>query len=157
MTADFVCRNFLPWCHSQCLLCCCCFQSQMRQKQLERLVKGWVRKYMSIKLMRHAQCRSVIAEDEALRKALPSLPSDILYMKQTIGNACGTIGLLHSIGNSQDKITLGKNNQALTIKLLCCMIITTFIHDLMCRPWQLFEHVPDQDSWNDCRRTWQLP
>jgi hypothetical protein len=28
-------------------------------------------------------------------------------MKQTIGNACGTIALLHSIGNVRDKVSLG--------------------------------------------------
>ena len=31
---------------------------------------------------------------------------DVFYMKQTIGNACGTIGLLHSLGNNLDKIEL---------------------------------------------------
>jgi ubiquitin carboxyl-terminal hydrolase L3 len=29
-------------------------------------------------------------------------------MKQTIGNACGTIALLHSIGNVRDKVSLGE-------------------------------------------------
>jgi len=28
-------------------------------------------------------------------------------MKQTVGNACGTVGLLHSLGNNLDAITLG--------------------------------------------------
>ncbi|KAK9865383.1 hypothetical protein WJX84_002842 [Apatococcus fuscideae] len=46
------------------------------------------------------------AEDKELRDQAVSVPSDIFYMKQTIGNACGTIGLLHAIGNSQDRIKL---------------------------------------------------
>lgn len=29
-------------------------------------------------------------------------------MKQTVGNACGTIGLLHAVGNITSEIKLGK-------------------------------------------------
>lgn len=29
-------------------------------------------------------------------------------MKQTVGNACGTIGLLHALGNITSEIKLGK-------------------------------------------------
>lgn len=29
-------------------------------------------------------------------------------MKQTVGNACGTIGLLHAVGNVASEINLGK-------------------------------------------------
>ena len=31
----------------------------------------------------------------------------VFFMKQTIGNACGTIGIIHSIANNTDKIPLG--------------------------------------------------
>lgn len=31
------------------------------------------------------------------------------FIKQTIGNACGTIGLLHALGNNLDSIALGKS------------------------------------------------
>lgn len=31
----------------------------------------------------------------------------VYYMRQTVGNACGTIGLLHAIGNARDHFTLG--------------------------------------------------
>ena len=34
--------------------------------------------------------------------------SSVYFMKQTVGNACGTIGLLHAIGNLTSKIKLGK-------------------------------------------------
>ncbi|WFC99945.1 ubiquitinyl hydrolase 1 [Malassezia yamatoensis] len=38
------------------------------------------------------------SEDETYAESL--LASEILWFKQTIGNACGTIGLLHAIANS---------------------------------------------------------
>lgn len=36
----------------------------------------------------------------------PSLGQKLYYMKQTIHNACGTIALLHAVGNSLDKVKL---------------------------------------------------
>lgn len=29
------------------------------------------------------------------------------FMKQTIGNSCGTIGLIHAVANNQDKLEFG--------------------------------------------------
>ena len=29
---------------------------------------------------------------------------NVYYMKQTVGNACGTVGILHAIGNARNKI-----------------------------------------------------
>ena len=34
-------------------------------------------------------------------------------MKQTIGNACGTIGVLHSLANNQDAISVSKHTHPL--------------------------------------------
>jgi ubiquitin carboxyl-terminal hydrolase L3 len=34
-------------------------------------------------------------------------PRDLYFMRQTIGNACGTIGLLHALGNTQAAVRLG--------------------------------------------------
>ena len=31
----------------------------------------------------------------------------VYFIKQSIGNACGTIGLLHALGNNLDSIALG--------------------------------------------------
>lgn len=39
---------------------------------------------------------------------LQEASSGVYFMKQTVGNACGTIGLLHAIGNLTSKIKLGK-------------------------------------------------
>jgi len=33
-------------------------------------------------------------------------PSSVFFMKQTVGNACGTIGLIHALANNLDKISL---------------------------------------------------
>ena len=38
-------------------------------------------------------------------------PENVFIMRQTIGNACGTIGLVHSIGNNLDSIELGTNDE----------------------------------------------
>lgn len=32
--------------------------------------------------------------------------SNVYYMKQTVGNACGTVGLLHCIGNVRSKLNI---------------------------------------------------
>lgn len=34
----------------------------------------------------------------------------VYFMKQTIGNACGTVGLLHALGNNTDTLTFSKLN-----------------------------------------------
>ena len=47
------------------------------------------------------------AEDERLRSEGYSAPSSVYYMKQTIGNACGTIGALHAIANNEQALPLG--------------------------------------------------
>ena len=44
-------------------------------------------------------------EAEALAKpgAVNDVSEGVYYMRQTIGNACGTIGVLHAVGNNLDK------------------------------------------------------
>ena len=37
-------------------------------------------------------------------------PSSVYFMKQTIGNACGTIGLLHCLANATDYLQLEPNS-----------------------------------------------
>lgn len=34
--------------------------------------------------------------------------SKVYFMKQTVGNACGTVGLLHALGNVTSEIKLRK-------------------------------------------------
>ena len=33
------------------------------------------------------------------------MADSLYYMKQTVGNACGTVGILHAVGNATDKVT----------------------------------------------------
>jgi|TARA_B110000977_G_scaffold198800_1_gene284507 ubiquitin carboxyl-terminal hydrolase L3 len=40
----------------------------------------------------------------------PKLSENVYYTKQTIGNACGTIGVLHAVGNNLDKFTIEPNS-----------------------------------------------
>ena len=41
---------------------------------------------------------------------LPSqeVSKSVYFMKQTVGNACGTVGILHSIANNLDKVDLSE-------------------------------------------------
>lgn len=47
------------------------------------------------------------AEDQDLKKQGYKPLASLYFMKQTISNACGTIGALHAIGNTLDKASLG--------------------------------------------------
>ena len=55
------------------------------------------------------QCEKHKDEEAARIKSAGQVVSpDLFYMKQTIGNACGTVGLLHTLGNCRDKLTFSK-------------------------------------------------
>ncbi|XP_065178951.1 ubiquitin carboxyl-terminal hydrolase isozyme L3-like [Sycon ciliatum] len=47
-----------------------------------------------------------VGEVERLEKEGQHVDDSVFFMRQTIGNACGTIGLLHSISNSKDRVDL---------------------------------------------------
>jgi len=46
------------------------------------------------------------AEAARIAKEGQEVSSNLYYMDQTIGNACGTIAMMHAIANNTDKITL---------------------------------------------------
>lgn len=55
------------------------------------------------------QYESFRLEEEAKIKAQgQEVPSEVYFMKQTIGNACGTIGLIHAVANNQTHLEFGK-------------------------------------------------
>jgi len=45
-------------------------------------------------------------EIDRIKKSGQDLSGNVWFMKQTIGNACGTIGVLHSLANNQEKLGL---------------------------------------------------
>ena len=52
-------------------------------------------------------------EKENIEKDGQTVSKSVYFTKQTIGNACGTIGLLHAIANNADKLTFSKQNEQL--------------------------------------------
>jgi ubiquitin carboxyl-terminal hydrolase L3 len=49
----------------------------------------------------------ILATGDAAQKVAPSL----WYTKQTVGNACGTVGLTHAALNLADKLKLGQRKR----------------------------------------------
>lgn len=47
-------------------------------------------------------------EEEKIKSQGQDVTSSVYFMKQTISNACGTIGLIHAIANNKDKMHFGK-------------------------------------------------
>nr|XP_048277838.1 ubiquitin carboxyl-terminal hydrolase isozyme L3 isoform X4 [Myodes glareolus] len=43
-------------------------------------------------------------EEEKIKSQGQDVTSSVYFMKQTISNACGTIGLIHAIANNKDKM-----------------------------------------------------
>ena len=48
----------------------------------------------------------------------------VYFMRQTISNACGTIGLLHAVGNNLDTLKLGASREILTGIQACYQMVT---------------------------------
>lgn len=46
------------------------------------------------------------SEDQRITEDRQKVNEDVYFMEQTVGNACGTIGLLHAIGNSLTHLKL---------------------------------------------------
>jgi len=49
-------------------------------------------------------------EEEKITKEGQIVSTKVWFMKQTIGNACGTIGVLHSLANMQDRLGLSSDS-----------------------------------------------
>lgn len=48
-------------------------------------------------------------EAQRLSETAADAPDDVLWFPQTIGNACGTIGLLHAVANSRARTAVGSD------------------------------------------------
>ncbi len=55
------------------------------------------------------------AEDVRLIKEGYIPPKEAFFMKQTIGNACGTIGVLHALANNQNTVSISERCQLLAL------------------------------------------
>lgn len=47
-------------------------------------------------------------EEEKLKDQRQEVSSDVYFIKQTIGNACGTIGLIHAVANNKAQLEFGE-------------------------------------------------
>jgi ubiquitin carboxyl-terminal hydrolase L3 len=45
-------------------------------------------------------------KDQEIATNGQTLSNDVYFLKQTVGNACGTVGIIHAIANNKDKFTL---------------------------------------------------
>jgi ubiquitin carboxyl-terminal hydrolase L3 len=49
-------------------------------------------------------------EQERIAREGQSLSPNVYYMKQIVSNACGTVGLLHCIGNVRTKVSIASGS-----------------------------------------------
>ncbi|XP_068121102.1 ubiquitin carboxyl-terminal hydrolase isozyme L3-like, partial [Hyperolius riggenbachi] len=49
-------------------------------------------------------------EEEKIKSHGQDVDSGVWYMKQTIRNACGTIGLIHAVANNKEKLHFEKDS-----------------------------------------------
>lgn len=49
-----------------------------------------------------------LAEEERLSGLEQPGADKVYFLRQTIGNACGTIALLHAVGNNLNDVTIGE-------------------------------------------------
>ncbi|OXB66941.1 hypothetical protein ASZ78_014102 [Callipepla squamata] len=59
-------------------------------------------------------------EEERIKAKGQDVKSSVYFMKQTINNACGTIGLIHAIANNREKMNFGECYLVACLFLLYC-------------------------------------
>jgi len=78
---------------SQCLLL----------KQLVRVVgffKLMIRRFYCISKL------NIFIQSESEMIGVPEDNENLYFMRQTVGNACGTVGIIHALANSRSQIPL---------------------------------------------------
>lgn len=81
-------------------------------------IKEKLRGYHLIDQTLPADLHKSFAVDERQRQAGTEIDPNVFYMKQTISNACGTIGLLHAIGNNQQHANLSKCSASVRVGIV---------------------------------------
>ena len=85
------------------------------------------------------QFKAFEEEEEArIKKDGQVVSPSLFYMKQTIGNACGTVGLLHAIGNCREKLAFSEFYDCLA---LMCLLCTSYPGLFVLRRRWIFEDV----------------
>ncbi|KAK1168051.1 ubiquitin carboxyl-terminal hydrolase isozyme L3-like isoform X3 [Acipenser oxyrinchus oxyrinchus] len=51
-----------------------------------------------------------LEEEAKIKSPCQEVRSEVYFMKQTISNACGTIGLIHAVANNQDRLEFGPSS-----------------------------------------------
>ena len=57
-------------------------------------------------------------EEQRVRKEGQLVNPDVFFIKQTIGNACGTVGLLHALGNCTSSLKFGRFYMSMYLYIL---------------------------------------
>jgi len=50
-----------------------------------------------------------LEEEKKITESPQQITENLFFVKQTISNACGTIGLIHAVCNNAEKFNLGNN------------------------------------------------
>lgn len=74
-----------------------------------------------------------LGEEARIKAERLKVPSDVYFMKQTIGNACGTIGLIHAVANNQAHLEFGKLLLVELAKIICGLCSTLLIDKIRCK------------------------
>lgn len=74
-------------------------------------------------------------EEERLKKQPQEVSPDVYFIKQTIGNACGTIGLIHALANNQAHLEFGE--WVLCFKSKYILLADSFLLHIIISPQSL--------------------
>jgi Ubiquitin carboxyl-terminal hydrolase, family 1 len=113
---------------ASCARCACRWQHACTQRPACRHQRACTRRQST------ASMCTVFVSCAAAGGGREAGPQDLYFMKQTIGNACGTIGLLHALGNTKAVVRLGGQ---LHYAMHCC------------------SHIRQLRSWLCCMQAWE--
>ena len=75
------------------------------------VAQGYVHAWWNIVLLSRASVQYEAfkqEEEEKLKDQRQDISPDVFFIKQTIGNACGTIGLIHAVANNKQHLEFGE-------------------------------------------------
>jgi len=75
-------------------------------------------KYEDARIEEDKKLEQLQGEADNANNGANSNKDDVFFVKQTIGNACGTMGLIHAICNNRDKLQIGIAKLSFFLKML---------------------------------------